>query len=140
MIRKKAIEIINAIGSVFYGSVLVTFILAFFSKKVNHIGMNAGIIFAVLINLIFSKTMQEMFHVDLGIEIFWMWLNFTGVLFALVIAYVVTSFTKNVEVKKISNLNISIKKEDFLIKEVYILLGFFIMIMVFNFFIPTVFG
>lgn len=138
--KSAVIEIINAIGSVFYGPVLVTFVLAFFSKKVNHIGMNAGIILAVLINLIFSKTIQELFHIDLGIHIFWIWLNFTGVIISLVVAYVVSAFTKNVQIKKISNFNVAIKKEDFMIKEVYILVAFFIAIVAFSFFIPTIFG
>jgi SSS family transporter len=138
--KSAVIEIINAIGSVFYGPVLVTFVLAFFSKKVNHIGMNAGIILAVLINLIFSKTIQGLFHIDLGIHIFWIWLNFTGVIISLVVAYVVSAFTKNVEIKKISNFNVAIKKEDFMIKEVYILVSFFIAIVTFSFFIPTIFG
>ncbi len=138
--KSAVIEIINAIGSVFYGPILVTFVLAFFSKKVNHIGMNSGIIIAVLINMIFSKTMQEMFNIDLGFDIFWIWLNFTGVIIALVVAYVVSAFTKNVEVKEISGFNISIKKSDFLIKEVYILVIFFVAILVFSFFIPTIFG
>jgi len=138
--KSAVIEIINAIGSVFYGPVLVTFVLAFFSKKVNHIGMNAGIIIAVLINLVFSKTMQEMFHIDLGIDIFWIWLNFTGVAISLIVAYVVSAFTKKVEVKSISNINFSLKKSDFLIKEVYILTVFFVLILVFSFFIPTILG
>jgi len=138
--KSAVIEIINAIGSVFYGPVLVTFVLAFFSKKVNHIGMNAGIIIAVLINLVFSKTMQEMFHIDLGIDIFWIWLNFTGVAISLIVAYVVSAFTKKIEIKSISNINFSLKKSDFLIKEVYILTVFFVLILVFSFFIPTIFG
>ena len=138
--KSAVIEIINAIGSVFYGPVLVTFFLAFFSKKVNHIGMNAGIILAVLTNLIFSKTIQEILHVDLGFDIFWIWLNFTGVIISLVVAYLVSAMTKNVEVKKISNFNVAIKKEDFMIKEVYILLIFFIAIVVFSYFIPVIFG
>ncbi|RLD29032.1 MAG: sodium transporter [Bacteroidetes bacterium] len=138
--KSAVIEIINAIGSVFYGPVLVTFVLAFFSKKVNHIGMNSGIIIAVLINLVFSKTMQEIFHIDLGINIFWIWLNFTGVIIALVVAYVVSAFTKNIEIKSISNIDFTLKKSDFFIKEVYILVLFFIAILVFSFFIPTIFG
>lgn len=138
--KSAVIEIINAIGSVFYGPVLVTFFLAFFSKKVNHIGMNSGIILAVLINLIFSKTIQEILHIDLGIHIFWIWLNFTGVIISLAVAYVVSALTKNVEVKKISNFNVAIKKKDFMIKEVYILLAFFIAIVAFSYFVPTIFG
>ncbi|SDR65768.1 transporter, SSS family [Polaribacter sp. KT25b] len=136
--KSAVIEIINAIGSVFYGPVLVTFFLAFFSKKVNHIGMNAGIISAVLINLMFSKTIQELFHIDLGFNIFWIWLNFTGVIIALVVAYTVSAFTQSIKVKRISNFNVSIKKEDFMIKEVYILIAFFIFIVVLSYFLPTI--
>lgn len=137
--KSAVIEIINAIGSVFYGPVLVTFLLAFFSKKVNHIGMNSGIIIAVLVNLILSKTMQEMFHIDLGIHIFWIWLNVTGVVISLVVAFVVSAFTKNVEIKSNTNISFSVKIKDFMIKEVYILAGFFLVILVFSFFIPRIF-
>ncbi|MBT8310128.1 MAG: sodium transporter, partial [Bacteroidia bacterium] len=98
------------------------------------------IILAVLINLIFSKTIQEILHIDLGIHIFWIWLNFTGVIISLAVAYVVSALTKNVEVKKISNFNVAIKKKDFMIKEVYILLAFFIAIVAFSYFVPTIFG
>lgn len=135
--KSAVIEIINAIGSVFYGPVLVTFVLAFFSKKVNHIGMNVGIISAVLINLVFSKTMQELFHIDLGIHIFWIWLNFTGVIIALIVAYGVSALTKNVKINQLMEVNFTLKKKDFLIKEVYILLAFFVIIIAFSFFIPT---
>jgi SSS family transporter len=136
--KSAVIEIINAIGSVFYGPVLITFILAFFSKKVNHIGMNAGIILAVLINLIFSKTIQEMFGIDLGFEIFWIWLNFTGVIIALVVAYTVSYFTKNIKIKTVSDFNITVKKADFLVKEVYILVTFFFLILIVSYFMPTI--
>ncbi|WP_339659012.1 sodium/solute symporter [uncultured Polaribacter sp.] len=138
--KSAVIEIINAVSSVFYGPVLVTFVLAFFSKKVNHIGMNAGIISAVLINLVLSKTMQQIFNIDLGIHLFWIWLNVTGVVLTLVIAYTVSGFTKSIKIKAISNFNVQVKKEDFMIKEVYILVAFFIAIIVFSYFIPTIFG
>ena len=138
--KSAVIEIINAIGSVFYGPVLVTFLLAIFSKKVNHIGMNAGIISAVLINLIFSKTMQEMFNIDLGFDIFWIWLNFTGVLISLVVAYIVSAMTSHVEVREAAGINFKIKKEDILTKEVYILGVFFIVILIISYFIPQIFA
>ena len=135
--KSAVIEIINAIGSVFYGPVLVTFFLAFFSKRVNHIGMNTAIISAVLINLVFSKTIQELFHIDLGFNIFWIWLNFTGVIIALVVAYGVSALTSKTEIKKISNFNVKITKKDFMIKEVYILLAFFVFILIFSYFLPA---
>ncbi len=131
------IEIINAIGSVFYGPVLVTFLLAIFSKKVNHIGMNTGIITAVIINLLFSKTIQNIFHFDIGIDIFWIWLNFTGVIITLIVAYIVSYFTKNISIKK-APVSYKLKLSDFMIKEVYILLAFFVIILVFSYLIPII--
>lgn len=138
--KSAVIEIINAIGSVFYGPVLVTFLLAMFSKKVNSMGMNVGILVAVAINLVFSKTMQNVFNVDLGIHIFWIWLNFTGVILTLVFAYVVSYLTGGQ--KRDINLTISIlpKKADFMKKEVYILLGFFIFILILSYFIPQLYN
>ncbi len=137
--KSAVIEIINAIGSVFYGPVLVTFLLAFFSKKVNHIGMNAGIISAVLINLIFSKTIQGIFHIDLGFDIFWIWLNFTGVLIALIVAYTVSALTKT-KAKTSEGLAFKVRKSDIQTKEVYILSVFFIAIIVFSFLVPKIYG
>lgn len=138
--KNAVIEIINAIGSVFYGPVLITFLLAFFSKKVNHIGMNAGIIFGVLINLIFSKTMQEIIGIDLGIEIFWIWLNFTGVIITLIVAYLVSFLTSKTEIKEAKGLNFSVKLSDFMIKEVYILTAFFFAILILSYFLPSILG
>ena len=66
--------------------------------------------------------------------------HFTGVIISIVVAYVISALTKNVVVKKISNFNVVIKKEDFMIKEVYILVAFFIAIITFSYFVPTIFG
>lgn len=138
--KSTVIEIINAIGSVFYGPVLVTFLLAIFSKKVNHIGMNVGIITAVLINLIFSSTIQNILNIDLGFDVFWIWLNFTGVLISLVVAYVVSMLTPNVNVKTSKRVAFEVKRSDIFSKEVYILVAFFIAILIFSYFIPSIFG
>lgn len=136
--KSAVIEIINAIGSVFYGPVLVTFLLAMFSKKVNYKGMNAGIVVAVIINLFFSKTIQNIFNIDLGFSVFWIWLNFLGVITTLVVAYIVSYFTGNR--KKALELEISIlpKKSDFHQKEVYILIAFFVFILIFSYFLPEI--
>lgn len=136
--KNTVIEIINAIGSVFYGPVLVTFLLAIFSKKVNHIGMNVGIVLAVLINLIFSSTMQEILGYDLGVEIFWIWLNFTGVVISLAVAYLVSALTPGVKVKE--GINFRISRSDIFRKETYILVGYFFAILIFSYFVPVIFG
>lgn len=133
------IEIINAIGSVFYGPVLATFVLAIFSKKVNAQGMKAGIIIAVLINLLFSKTMQNMFGLDFGFSIFWMWLNFTGFILAVAIAYLVSALTK-AEAKKPIQTEAIFKWPDLLTKEPIILVSFFIIILSISYMVPTIFN
>jgi SSS family transporter len=134
------IEIINAIGSVFYGPVLATFVLAIFAKKVNATGMNAGIIGAVLINLIFSKTIQEMFGLDFGFSIFWMWLNFTGFALTVAIAYTVSALTKSPQAQTAgAGTEYEVKKEDFFTKEPLILFGFFVLILAICFLLPGFF-
>lgn len=137
--KNAVIEIINSIGSVFYGPVLATFILAIFSKKVNKYGIKAGIIISVLINLIFSKTMQEIFGFHLNFEIFWIWLNFTGFGLCIAIAYLVSSiFTdKN---NKAPDVNFKIQKADLLTSQNYILVAFFLAIIVFSYYLPQIFG
>ncbi len=137
--ESSVIEIINAIGSVFYGPVLATFILAIYSKKVNKYGMNAGIIIAVVINLIFSKTMQEIIGFDPGVDIFWIWLNFTGFAMAVIIAYAV-SYMRIDPNNKTSQVDYKIKKADFFSKEGIMLIVFFIIIIILSFYIPVIFG
>ena len=138
--KSAVIEIINAIGSVFYGPVLVTFLLAMFSKKVNYKGINAGIVIGVLVNLIFSKTMQNIVGIDLGVHIFWIWLNFTGVLLTVSISYLVSYLTGWQKSNTGLLINVFPKKSDFLIKEVYILLGFFSLILILSFLIPQIYS
>ena len=138
--KSAVIEIINAIGSVFYGPVLVTFLLAMFSKKVNYKGINAGILIGVLVNLIFSKTMQNIVGIDLGVHIFWIWLNFTGVLLTVSISYLVSYLTGWQKSNTGLLINVFPKKSDFLIKEVYILLGFFVLILILSFLIPHIYS
>lgn len=134
------IEIINAIGSVFYGPVLATFVLAIFSKKISSTGMKTGIIASVLINLIFSKTMQGIFGFDPGISIFWIWLNFTGFFLAVAIAYLVSMISPAVQKEEALLVRPTFTYKDFFCKESYILLGFFIVIIVFCIFLPGLLG
>ena len=128
------IEIINAIGSVFYGPILATFILAIFSKKVTAQGMNTGIIIAVLVNLLFSKTIQGLFGFDFGFHVFWMWLNFTGFILTVAIAYLVSMVSPN-EISIESNYNF--KEINFFSKEPVILMAFFVFILALCFLIPS---
>lgn len=137
--ESSVIEIINAIGSVFYGPVLATFVLAIFAKKVNKYGMKLGIIFSVLFNLIFSETMQEIIGFDPGVEIFWIWLNFTGFALTVAIAYIVSFFVKDPD-NKAPDINFKIRKEDVITTQSIILILFFIAIFIFSIYLPKIFA
>jgi Na+/proline symporter len=130
------IEIINAIGSVFYGPVLATFVLAIFSRKVSSSGIKTGIILSVLLNLIFSKTMQNIVGFDPGISIFWIWLNFTGFFFTVTIAYVISWVSPVRSQDETKLIRPQFQISDFLSKESFMLLGFFIFILIFCAFLP----
>ena len=132
------IEIINAVGSVFYGPVLATFLLAIFSKKVSSAGMKAGIIISVLINLIFSKTMQGIIGFDPGVSVFWIWLNFTGFVLAVAIAYAVSYMKPEAPKDETLLERPKFTYKDFFCKESYILLGFFVFIIVLCYFLPQI--
>ncbi len=134
------IEIINAIGSVFYGPVLATFVLAIFSRKVSSLGMKIGIILSVLINLIFSKTMQGIIGFDPGISIFWIWLNFTGFFIAVLIAYVISYLVPQVQKDETILNRPKFSMADFFCKESYLLFGFFIFILCLCAYLPKLLG
>ena len=132
------IEIINAIGSVFYGPVLATFFLAIFSKKVSATGIKFGIVLSVLINLLFSKTMQDILGFDLGISIFWIWLNFTGFAMAYIFSYAISAISPAKDQSAALLIKPDFKWSDLRTKESYILLGFFVLIIIFCAFLPQI--
>lgn len=80
------IEAVNIIGSLFYGSILGVFIIAFFLKK---IGAKATFIAAILAEIL-VLTLFGLDHYEV-IELAYLWLNLIGsgavVLFALIYTY-----------------------------------------------------
>ncbi len=137
------IEIINAIGSVFYGPVLATFALAILSKKISPIGMKMGIVIAVIINLFLSEKFQDIMGtvipaLDFDFEIFWIWLNFTGFFLTIIIAYVVSMIQPKVSEEMENAPKFALTKEMVLSKEVLILFGFFVLVLIFSYFLPSI--
>lgn len=64
------IEAINKIGSLFYGPIIATFLIAMLSKKISGPSVNAGIIAGVLVNVILWLFFED--------NVFWFWWNATG--------------------------------------------------------------
>ncbi|HHB52781.1 MAG TPA: sodium transporter [Saprospiraceae bacterium] len=68
-IAKTVIEAINKIGSVFYGPILATFIMAIGTKRVTALGANVGLLTGVALNIYLWLFVPE---------IFWFWWNAVG--------------------------------------------------------------
>lgn len=121
------IELINVISSQFYGPILATFIIAILVKRVNHIGMNVGIVGGVVINVLLKYFCED---------IFWIWFNLTGFLLTFVLALVFSALFKR-EQKENINIKFNVTREDILSKDVIILVLFFFVILGISFSLPT---
>ena len=121
------IELINVISSQFYGPILATFIIAIFIKRVNHIGMNVGIIGGVAINVLVKINFEN---------IFWIWFNLTGFVITLVLALVFSALFKT-DQNEDFNIKFSVKKEDIWSRDVIILVLFFFLILGLSYSLPT---
>lgn len=121
------IELINMISSQFYGPILATFIIAILVKRVNHIGMNAGIIGGVVINVLLSYFCEN---------IFWIWFNLTGFLLTFIIALVVSALFKT-ESNEDINIKFTIEKDSIFSWEIGVLFSFFILILIISFNLPA---
>lgn len=121
------IELINIISSQFNGPILATFVIAILIKRVNHVGMNAGLIGGVVINILIKINFDN---------IFWIWFNLTGFVLTLVIALVVSELYKT-KPKETFVLDFKVQRKDILSKEVYILAGFFVAIVLLSMYLPS---
>ena len=81
------IELVNIIGSIFYGNVLGIFLLAFFFKKVNgNAVFKAAIFTQVLVCLIFYFGIYRLKSEGLEPVVSYLWLNFIGCILVLFFA------------------------------------------------------
>jgi SSS family transporter len=71
------IEAINKVGSVFYGPILATFLLATCTKRITAMHVNVGIVCGVLVNVFLWLYMPM---------VFWFWWNVTGFVCTLLVA------------------------------------------------------
>lgn len=124
-IADTVIEAINKMGSLFYGPVIATFVLAILTKRTNATGMNIGIISGVLFNLIlwifFSDT------------VFWFWWNVSGFVITAVVAFGYSLLFKHGHSAHIVRLD-TIESRP---RETFILGGYFLLIILFSMVLMT---
>lgn len=127
-IAKTVIEAINKVGSVFYGPIIATFFAAIVIKKVNSIGANVGLLSGVLLNTYLWLFVPE---------IFWFWWNAFGAITTLGVAILVSILTPTKEDKSAAMPEF---KWEFESSKAMVLLGFFVLIVLFSMSVPSLFG
>ncbi|TSE11008.1 MULTISPECIES: sodium:solute symporter [Aquimarina] len=123
-IEGTVIEVINKISSIFYGPILAAFVLAILTKKTSAFGANIGIITGVLCNMYLWLYVPE---------IFWFWWNAIGCLVTIIIGYSISLLLKNRNNNVLETVFYKQKKE------IFILLGYFILIISIAWFLPKLF-
>lgn len=120
-IAKTVIEAINKIGSVFYGPILATFIVATMIKWVHARSMNIGLIIGVAVNIFLWLV--------IGDQLFWFWWNFIGAAVTFSVALIYQKLIRKEEM-------LSLEREDpdvvdkFWTRNSIILLTYFVIIIV----------
>ena len=89
-LAENLIQLVNIIGSIFYGNVLGIFLLAFFIKTVkgNAVFVGAIITQIVIIGLFFLNEYEI-------INLPYLWLNFVGCILVMTIAFLLESINRN---------------------------------------------
>jgi len=126
-IAKTIVEAINKIGSVFYGPVLAVFVLAIMSKKAHAKAVNIGLLAGVALNLFLWQFVPDLF---------WLWWNFTGAVTTFAVGYGLSLVLKSKSAKQ--DL-LDLEPVSYRIKETYILIGFFVLIIGFSLILVTLF-
>jgi len=94
-LAENLIQLVNIIGSIFYGNVLGIFLLAFFFKqiKANAVFVAALITQVLVIGLFFLNEYEI-------INLPFLWLNFVGCAIIMVIAFIIQSLFKTPDIKR----------------------------------------
>lgn len=117
-IAPTVIEAINKIGSVFYGPVLATFLLAIGSTRVQAKEVNLGLACGLLCNLVLWLSDNP---------IFWFWWNLAGFLTTVAVATVASYLTAAAPSKSGTKLSVA---NSLNLDNVLLMLGWFVFIFV----------
>ena len=123
-IEGTVIEVINKVGSVFYGPILGVFVLAILTKKTHALGANIGILFGVFFNIYLWLFVPN---------IFWFWWNAIGcmitVIFGILFSFL---FKSKVNVKTNFKYNAGWR-------ELTVLFVYFLFIVIISILLPKLF-
>ncbi|MBP1081859.1 sodium:solute symporter [Bacillus capparidis] len=142
------IEVINQIGSYFYGSLLGAFLLALFTKRANGWGAFIGIL----------AGMAAVFLTEQLVEISWLYYSMIGTIVSVVVGYLISLAGEKPDKAKLAGLTMYKKEIDEAVEKraktaeeieveqaersmgkwPFLLIGYFILIMAFLFWLQSV--
>lgn len=82
---KTVLELVNQIGSAFYGPILATFWLGMFTRRSNQTGAIAGLLLGVGFNIFLWQFYGE--------QVSWMWWNVAGFIISFAFGYLISRFS-----------------------------------------------
>ncbi|UJH68599.1 sodium:solute symporter [Allomuricauda sp. SCSIO 65647] len=124
-IEGTVIEVINKVSSVFYGPILAAFALAILTKKTHALGANIGIVVGVLFNMYLWLYVPQ---------VFWFWWNAIGCVVTVLVAMLCSRLIRH-EVNEGLQVVYSASK-----KEVALLIGYFVLIVLASLSMPHILG
>ena len=127
-IADTVIEAINKVGSVSFGPILATFVAAVLVKKVDARGANIGLLVGVGLNVYLWLYVPD---------VFWFWWNAIGAVVSFVLAYTI-SVVAPFKASSASG-GITLEPINFKQNSVYMLLGFFVVIVLIAVLLPSLF-
>ncbi|MEL6559914.1 MAG: sodium:solute symporter [Bacteroidota bacterium] len=131
-IAKTVIEAINKIGSVFYGPMLATFLAAVAIKQIHGKAINIGLITGVLVNVYMWLAVPS---------IFWFWWNAIGAVVTIIVALLASQLIKSDQQQEdIPSIDLKVDFSALKGSSVYLLLGYFVLIILVSLSIPALFN
>lgn len=129
------IELINKIGSAFYGPILAAFLLGTASRRVTGWGVIIGILAGIAFNIGLWQLAPN--------EIFWMWWNFLGLVVTIVVSYIASLFMEKPSQEVIKKYVLwedteLIADEKKWIPKYALLCGYFFLMLAFCYYLPQI--
>jgi len=135
-IAKTVIEAINKIGSVFYGPMVATFLIAILFKRIHGRAANLGILAGVLVNVYLWLFVPS---------VFWFWWNAVGAIVTLGVGYLASYIVPAKERIAVGadagavQVEGAMRGTEVALTKVLLLLGFFVLIVLLSVYFPTFF-
>lgn len=107
--QETVIELVNKIGSAFYGPVLAVFWLGMFSRRTTQGGVIAGLAAGVGLNIYLWQVHSA--------TVSWLWWNVTGFLFAFVVGIIGSLISAKSQIETSDRYILSVKDMGFFLRE-----------------------